>query len=106
MSGRSDPESKTPPDTQRADKWLWQARLYKSRSLAAREVMNGRLRINGVRASRPAAPVRPGDVLTLARAGRVDVLRVEALAQRRGPATEARLLYSEIAPEAGSGAQG
>jgi len=84
--------------TLRLDKWLWQARLFRTRSLAARQVAEGRVRVNGARATRPAAVVGPGDTLTLVRAGQVLVLRVLALGNRRGPAAEARALYADVTP--------
>ena len=70
----------------RLDKWLWHARFFKTRSLAAREVGAGHVRVNGDRATKPAASVSPGDVLTFAQARVVRVIRVEAIGERRGPA--------------------
>ena len=83
-----------PPDGQRLDKWLWQARFFKSRSLAQHAV-NGGLRLNGIRVSKPAATVRPGDVLTFVQAGRVRVIEVIAIGERRGPAAEAQSLWRD-----------
>ena len=92
----------------RVDKWLWHARLARSRAVAARIVAEGGLRVNGARARKPAAPVRAGDVLTFAHGGAVRVVRVLALGLRRGPAPEARLLYDDLDPpvraRAGAGA--
>ncbi|TYO89593.1 RNA-binding S4 domain-containing protein [Oceanicella actignis] len=82
----------------RVDKWLWHARIFRTRTLAARFVGQTGLRINGARIARPAALVRPGDVLTAALSERVLVLRVVALGARRGPAPEARLLYEDLSP--------
>jgi ribosome-associated heat shock protein Hsp15 len=85
----------------RLDKWLWQARLCKSRGLAARLIAAGGVRLNAVPVSKPATPVRVGDGLSFARHGRVHVLRILALGTRRGPAAEARLLYDDLeAPRA------
>ena len=81
----------------RLDKWLWHARFFKSRSLAAAAVEAG-VRINGVRAPKPAASLRPGDVLTFVQADRVRVIEVVALGVRRGPATEAQTLYRDLTP--------
>lgn len=81
---------------QRLDKWLWYARLVKTRSLAARLVAEGRVRINRIRAEKPAATVKPGDVLTLSVDENVKVLRILAPGSRRGPAPEARQLYEDI----------
>lgn len=86
------------PAKLRVDKWLWQARFFKSRALAATLAGSGRLRINGARCEKPAEAVRPGDVLTFPQAKVVRVVRVEALGHRRGPAPEAALLYEDLAP--------
>jgi ribosome-associated heat shock protein Hsp15 len=83
-------------DRQRLDKWLWFARLAKSRTLAAKLVGEGFVRVNGQRAETPAKAVAVGDVLTVALARTTAVVRVEALGTRRGPAPEARGLYSEL----------
>ena len=82
----------------RLDKWLWQARFFKTRSLAAREVSAGHVRINGDKTDKPARVVGPGDVLTFAQARRVRVVRIEALGTRRGPASEAQTLYTDLSP--------
>ncbi|MDF3063948.1 MAG: RNA-binding protein [Microvirga sp.] len=81
-------------DRQRLDKWLWFARFAKTRSLAAKLVAGGFVRVNGRRAENPARPVAIGDVLTVAAHHTMAVVRIEALGERRGPAPEARLLYS------------
>lgn len=81
---------------QRLDKWLWYARFAKSRSLAARLVEGGFVRLNGVRVSTPARAVGPGDVLTVAAPHGTAVLRILAPGERRGPAAEARRLYEEF----------
>lgn len=90
----------TPPAFLRADKWLWQARFFKSRRIAAEVVGAGHLRINGARAGKPAHPVRPGDTLTFPQADTVRVVRVAALGTRRGPASEAQTLYEDMTPKA------
>lgn len=84
--------------TIRLDKWLWQARMFRSRSLAARQVADGRVRVNGARVTKPATAVTTGDTLTFARTGQVMVLRIAALGSRRGPAAEARTLYEDLSP--------
>lgn len=86
------------PERIRIDKWLWQARLFKTRALAAEAVGAGHLRINGQPTDKPGRLVGPGDVLTLRRAGGVRVLRIAACGTRRGPAPEAATLYGEIPP--------
>jgi ribosome-associated heat shock protein Hsp15 len=82
---------------QRLDKWLWCARFLRSRSDCARLVAAGGVRLNRQPTEKAHAKLRPGDVLTLPLPGGVRVVRVVALAARRGPAPEARLLYLEIA---------
>jgi ribosome-associated heat shock protein Hsp15 len=82
------------------DKWLWCARFMKARSDCARLVGAGSVRLNRQATDKPHAKLRVGDVLTLplprGAGGEVRVVRVLALAARRGPATEARGLYEEI----------
>jgi len=89
------------PETIRLDKWLWQARFVKTRSRAASLIESGAVRVNASRVVKPATAVRPGDGLSFALAGRVHVVRVRALGQRRGPATEARALYDDLDATAG-----
>lgn len=83
---------------QRIDKFLWFARFYKSRTLAAAMVSEGRVRVNGARCEKPSANVKLGDVLTFAAGARIKVIKVVAIGERRGPATEARLLYEDLTP--------
>jgi ribosome-associated heat shock protein Hsp15 len=83
-------------ETQRIDRWLWFARLAKSRTLAASLVADGKVRVNRVRVEKPSHLVKPGDVLTVTISRRVRVLRVLAAGARRGPPTEARTLYEEL----------
>lgn len=85
-------------DRLRIDKWLWHARILKSRTLAAKLVADGHVRLNGTRTLDPAKPVRPGDVLTVALERTVRVLKVVALGMRRGPASEAQGLYEDLSP--------
>ena len=87
----------------RVDKWLWQARFFKSRSLAADLVSEGRLRIAGQIVEKPAKLVKSGDVLTFPQAGHIRVVRILALGDRRGPALEAQMLYEDLAPLASVG---
>lgn len=89
------------PESLRLDKFLWFARIVKTRALAQDLAEQGRLRLNGRRVDKAHAPVRVGDVLGFARAGEVRVLKVEALPARRGPPAEARALYSELPDAAG-----
>ena len=83
-------------ETLRLDKFLWFARIVKTRALAQALAEEGRIRIAGRIVDRAHAPVRVGDVLSFAVHGKVRVLRVGALPVRRGPPAEARALYEEI----------
>jgi ribosome-associated heat shock protein Hsp15 len=83
-------------DRQRLDKWLWFARFAKSRTLAAKLVQSGYVRINGQRVDNAAKAVAVGDVVTIALVRTTAVVRVEDLGERRGPAPQARLLYAEL----------
>jgi ribosome-associated heat shock protein Hsp15 len=82
----------------RIDKWLWQARFFKTRSLAAKLVQSGKLRLNGDLISKPSRIVSEGDVLTFPKALDTRVIEVRALGTRRGPAPEAQGLYRDLAP--------
>lgn len=84
--------------TGRIDKWLWQARFFKTRSLATKLVADGQVRLNSNRISKPATAIGAGDVLTFAQGARIRVIRVTALATRRGPAPEAQTLYDDLTP--------
>ncbi len=84
--------------TVRLDKWLWQARFFKTRSLATKTVSAGSIRVNSARVSKPATSVGPGDVLTFPQGRAIRVVRITALAQRRGPASEAQTLYEDLSP--------
>jgi ribosome-associated heat shock protein Hsp15 len=87
-------------DRQRIDKWLWHARVVRTRSAAAGLAAAGHVRINGQRIDAASRLVRAGDVVTVALDRAVRVLRVAAFAERRGSAESARLLAEEIAPAA------
>lgn len=87
-------------DKLRVDKWLWHARFFRTRGLAAQLAGSGRLRINGAHALKPAQTVRPGDVLTFPQGRRIRVVRILALGARRGPAREAAELYADLEPPA------
>ena len=77
----------------RLDKWLFHARFYRTRTLAQAAAAAGRVRLNGLKVEKPGHVVKPGDVLTLGKGAQVVVVRVLALAERRGPATQAHALY-------------
>jgi ribosome-associated heat shock protein Hsp15 len=85
-------------DWQRLDKWLWCARFMRARADCARLIAAGSLRINRQPTDKPHARLRIGDVITLPIRDEVRVIEVLALAARRGPAPEARLLYRDIPP--------
>ncbi len=91
----------TPADLEsiRLDKWLWQARIFKTRGLAAKLCLAGRLRIDGARIEKAHFAVRVGQVLTFPQSRRIRVVRVVALGTRRGPAPEAAGLYEDLAPD-------
>lgn len=84
--------------TQRLDKWLWFARVIKTRTLAAGLVTDGRVRVNRDRIVKPSQTVRLGDVITVAVGGHVRVLEVAAAGSRRGPPAEAQSLYRDLTP--------
>lgn len=87
-----------PAQKLRIDKWLWHARFFKTRSLAAKVVSGGKLRVNGQPISKPAYMVSVSDVLTFPQADNVRVIKVLAMGERRGPAPEAQQLYEDLAP--------
>ena len=100
MADSDDPGS--PSGWQRLDTWLWCARFMKTRADCARLAEQGVVRINRQPTDKPHARLRPGDVLTFPLRREVHVVRVLALASRRGPAPEARALYEEL-PEGHDG---
>jgi ribosome-associated heat shock protein Hsp15 len=85
-------------NAQRLDRWLWHARLVKTRPLAAALAASGYVRLNGQRMKAPSYAVHPGDVLTIALPKAVKVLRIVDLAEGRGNSTAAQELYEEIEP--------
>ncbi len=87
-------------ERQRLDKWLWFARVVKTRTLAARLVSDGFVRVNAQKIDQPAKAVSPGDVLTIALERDIKVLKVVAPGSRRGPATEASQLFEDLSQTA------
>ncbi|MGX9143024.1 RNA-binding S4 domain-containing protein [Mesorhizobium sp. 128a] len=83
---------------QRIDKWLFFSRAVKSRSLAAKLVVAGRVRVNSDKAAQASDLVKPGDVLTITLERRISVWKVLGTGVRRGPAEEARTLYEDLSP--------
>jgi ribosome-associated heat shock protein Hsp15 len=95
----SSPDDRIPPAasrTQRLDKWLWFARITKSRTLAVGLITGGKIRVNRLKTLKPSQLVKSGDVITCAARKGVRVLRVRAPGHRRGPAAEANALYEEL----------
>ena len=89
------------PTGSRLDKWLFHARFCRTRALAQAAASAGKVRLNGARVEKPGHAIKPGDILTLAgsfcgRGGEIMAVRVLALAERRGPASQARNLYEII----------
>ncbi len=82
----------------RIDKWLWYARFFKSRSLAVKLCSGRRLRVNGVTGIKPHHPVKVGDVLSFPKGPHNRIIKIIALATRRGPAPEAHALYEDLEP--------
>jgi len=80
----------------RLDKWLWFARVVKTRAIAQELAGSGHVRVNGQRAESAARAIRIGDVLTIALPSRVRLLKVQDVAERRGPASDAVRLYQEL----------
>ncbi|HET7715160.1 MAG TPA: RNA-binding S4 domain-containing protein [Bauldia sp.] len=90
----------TAAERRRIDKWLWYARLAKTRTMAQALAVSGRVRVNSEKNDSASRPLKTGDVLTVALESGVRVLRVRELGDRRGPASEARLLYEDLSPPA------
>jgi ribosome-associated heat shock protein Hsp15 len=89
----------------RLDKWLWYARFAKTRSLATKLVVDGRMRVNGAPTQKAHYAVKAGDVLTFPLGAYIRVIRVLALGSRRGPAAEAQSLYEDLDPPKAPSAQ-
>jgi ribosome-associated heat shock protein Hsp15 len=85
-------------DSIRIDKWLWFARFFKTRTLAAEIAIRGRMRLNTAHVSKASQNIKPGDVLTFPQGRVVRVIRVVACGVRRGPANEAQQLYEDLDP--------
>jgi len=84
------------PDRQRIDRWLWHARLVRTRSAAAALAAAGYVRVNGIRIEAPGRMVRFGDVITVAFERGVRVIKVIGFRERRGPAGSSETLYQEL----------
>ena len=88
-------------DRQRIDKWLWHARVVRTRAAAAALAVSGHVRVNGQRIDLASRAVRLGDVVTVALDRTVRVLKVAAFAERRGPAASAHVLAEDLTPAPG-----
>lgn len=88
----------TGEDRQRIDKWLYFARVVKSRSLAAKLAQSGRVRVNGDKIDQPSRQVRRDDVLTITLDRGILVLKILEPGERRGPYPEAKTLYEDLSP--------
>ncbi|MGD1932941.1 MAG: RNA-binding S4 domain-containing protein [Candidatus Phaeomarinobacter sp.] len=94
MGDKPDPQD----DRQRIDRWMWCARFFKTRSLAAKFVGTGKVRVNGTRVTKAAHQVKNGDVLTFPLGYRIRVVEIQAFVDRRGSATIAASLYDDQSP--------
>jgi ribosome-associated heat shock protein Hsp15 len=83
-------------DRQRIDRWLWHARLVRTRDTAAALAGSGFVRVNGMRIDAPGRMVRTGDVITVALDRGVRVLKIKGFSERRGPAGSGEALYDEL----------
>jgi ribosome-associated heat shock protein Hsp15 len=81
---------------QRLDKWLWHARVVRTRTSAAAVIASGHVRVNGQRTRTPSRAVRIGDVLTVALDRTVRLMQVAGFAERRGSADVARTLFADL----------
>ena len=83
-------------DRQRIDRWLWHARLVRTRGAAAALAGAGYVRVNGIRIDAPGRMVRTGDVITVALDRSVRVLKIIGFRERRGPASSSETLYEDL----------
>lgn len=84
--------------SQRIDKWLWHARLYKTRSIAQKQVATGKIRVDREKISSPSRKVTTGNVLTITRERDIKIIEIVGIADRRGPYSQAQLLYHDMSP--------
>ena len=87
-----------PRQSIRLDKWLWQARFFKARSISAKVVNAGHVRLNGVKVKKISTPIKVGDTLEFLQVETLRIVKIEALGTRRGPAPEAQTLYEDLTP--------
>ena len=84
--------------SQRIDKWLWHARFFKTRSLAQKQVVTGKIRVNREKISSPSRKILIGNVLTITRERDIKIIEVLGIADKRGPYSQAQLLYNDMSP--------
>ena len=82
----------------RLDKWLWFARVVKTRTIAKKLVLAGKIRVNGIKSNSPSTNVKPNDTLTITLPRRILVHRLLSIGTRRGPASEAQILFDDLSP--------
>jgi len=83
---------------QRIDKWLWHARFFKTRSLAQKQVVTGKIRVDTEKISSPSRKILAGNVLTITRERDIKIIEILSIADKRGPFSEAQLLYNDLSP--------
>lgn len=96
--GEDGPDDHAEADSRRLDRWLWFVRVVKSRTMAAGLVEAGKVRVNREKTTKPSHLLKVGDVVTVAAGAHVRVLKVVAMGERRGPASEARALFEDLTP--------
>ncbi len=84
--------------SQRIDKWLWHARFFKTRSIAQKQVATGKIRVDREKISSPSRKVSAGNVLTITRERDIKIIEILGIADRRGPFSQAQLLYNDMSP--------
>lgn len=108
--GADDDANDAKAGAQRLDKWLWFARVAKTRTLSAAVISEGKVRVNGVKVIKPAHTVKNGDTVTVVMRQRMRILKVAGIGARRGSAEVAALLFEDLSPapqpKTGAGAEG
>lgn len=91
-------QEETSKPSQRVDKWLWHARFFKTRSIAQKQVVTGKIRVDSEKISSPSRKVIPGNVLTITRERDIKIIEILGIADKRGPFSQAQLLYNDLSP--------
>lgn len=84
--------------SQRIDKWLWHARFFKTRSIAQKQVVTGKIRVDREKISSPSRKILIGNVLTITRDRDIKIIEILGLADKRGPFSQAQHLYNDLSP--------